>query len=128
MNIFAFKKNMSIRELGIIEDDKLNISIIGVPDGEQITVKASSGRYTVGLLKDHEVSFPADFFKPGESYTVYCGDRTASFNFSNGAFYHIYDGVTAEITKMWATIVDLAEEIKSVDGKISKFVDGYETE
>ena len=128
MRIFVFKNTMSIRELGALTEGKLVIEFVGLNESEQIRLTRSDGKYAVGTLADDQVSFSGDFLKDGESYTVQAGDAYAFFTYSNGAFYHVYDGVTQELTKMWAVIADLAVQLEEVDGKISKFTDGFVTE
>lgn len=132
MKIYVFGSIISIRELGGIEDGKLKIQFVGVNDGEEVTLRASNGKYAISSLKDGVAKFRAAFLKDGETYTVRVrnGEHILGvpFNYSNGTFYHVYDGVAEEITKMWGAITDLAEALGVTDAKISKFTDGYKTE
>jgi hypothetical protein len=128
MKIFVFKNTMSIRELGLLTEGRLDIEFVGLNEGERITLRASNGKYAVGALSAGKVSFQGDFLTEGETYTVWAGNNYVFFTYANGAFYHVYDGVTQELTKMWAVIADLAVDLKKVDEKISKFTDGFITE
>jgi hypothetical protein len=128
MRIFVFNNTMSIRELGGLEGGRLVINFTGLNEGEQVVLRASNGKYAVGALAAGTVSFSGEFLNEGETYTVKAGDTYAAFTYANGAFYHVYDGVSEELTKMWAVIADLAVQLAEVDAKISKFTDGFKTE
>lgn len=128
MKIYCYNKTMSIRELGRIEDGKLRIELAGVPEGETVTLRSPDGRYAVNNIADGVATFEKEFLTDGQIYSVIVGIRSVGFAYSNGALLHVYDDVNIEITKMWEVIADLAESLKTTDGKISKFVDGYETE
>lgn len=128
MKIFVFKNTMSIRELGSLTEGRLDIEFVGLNEGERITLRASNGKYAVDAISAGRVSFRGEFLTAGETYTVWAGSNYVSFTYANGAFYHVYDGVTQELTKMWAVIADLAVDLKKVDEKISKFTDGFITE
>ena len=119
---------MSIRELGGIKDGILTVELVGLPEGENVTVRGTDGKYAVSEIKDSKALFPAEMLTDGMMYSVIVGARAVGFAYSNGLLLRVYDDVSVEITKMWEVIADLSESIKSTDSKISKFVDGYETE
>lgn len=128
MKIYCYNKTMSIRELGGIKDGILTVELVGLPEGENVTVRGTDGKYAVSEIKDGKALFPAEMLTDGMMYSVIVGARAVGFAYSNGLLLRVYDDVSVEITKMWEVIADLSESIKSTDSKISKFVDGYETE
>ena len=129
MKIFVFKNTMSIREPGVLVGGELVIDFTGLNDGERVTLRASNGKYLVGEINSGRVVFDGASLVEGETYSVtVAGVYPVAFTYANGAFYHVYDGVSEELTRMWAVLVDLAQDIRAVDAKISKFTDGWQTE
>lgn len=129
MKVYVFKDKMLAGELGAVENGKLTVSIDGVNEGEEITLLSSDGRYQVQILKDGVVSFDATGFRDGEILLLKIREVIPlTFTFKSGAIFPVYDDVRVELDRAYSVMADMAKEIVTLSGKISKFTDGFITE
>ena len=129
MKVYVFKSKMLAGALGAVENGKLTVSIDGVNEGEEITLLSSDGRYQVQILKDGVVSFDATGFRDGEILLLKIREVIPlTFTFKSGAIFPVYDDVRVELDRAYSVMADMAREIVTLSGKISKFTDGFITE
>ena len=129
MKVYVFKDKMLAGALGTVENGKLTVSIDGVNEGEDISLFSSDGSYQVQTLKGDNVSFDATEFIDGEILLLKIREVIPfSFVCRGGAIFHVYDDVRAELDRAYSIMADMAKEIVTLSGKISKFTDGFITE
>ena len=129
MKVYVFKDKMLAGALGAVENGRLTVSIDGVNEGEEITLLSSDGRYQVQILKDGVVSFDATGFRDGEILLLKIREVIPlTFTFKSGAIFPVYDDVRVELDRAYSVMADMAKEIVTLSGKISKFTDGFITE